>query len=82
MLRKIYEIAGIFCYSDQFLPVYTNSSFESVYSYDGGIVTLYRPEKSILTDCVTGETFEVNESGTEINFKPRENKLFFVKKYI
>ena len=78
LLCEIYKRAGVFFYADKFVPVYTNSSFESVYSYEGGAVTLYRPEKSILTDCITGERFKVDEHGTEIIFKPRENKMFYV----
>ncbi len=80
LLREIYRYAGIFFYTDTPMPVYTSESFLCAYSFEGGEVTLYRPEPSVLTDCVSGERLSVDRHGTRVRFAPRETKLFYVRK--
>ena len=79
LLREIYKYANVFLYADKTVPVYTSKSFECVYHYEGGAVTLYRPRPSYLTDCFTGERCFVDERGTELFFAPHETKCFFIE---
>ena len=60
------------------MPVYTSSSFACLYSFEGGEVTLYRPQPSVLTDCFTGEKIRVDAKGTHVIFKPHETKFYTV----
>lgn len=80
LLQEIYRYADIFMYANKALPVYTSDSFECVYNYNGGAVTLYRPHPSCLTDCFTGERYFVDEKGKEFIFALHETKYFFVEK--
>ncbi len=79
LLREIYRYAKVFTYADKAIPVYTSSSFECVYHYEGGRVRLYRPRPSLLTDCFTGERYFVDRDGTEVLFAPHETKFFIVE---
>ena len=79
LLREIYRYANIFLYADRALPVYTSSSFECVYNYEGGRVRLYRPRASFLTDCFTGERYLVDERGRDFYFEPHETKYFIIE---
>lgn len=78
LLREIYRYARVFFYTDRPMPVYTNSSFACLYSFEGGEVTLYRPQPSVLTDCFTGEKIRVDTKGTRVFFKPHETKFYTV----
>lgn len=80
LVRKIYEYAKIFMYADRSTPVYTSSSFECVYSFEGGEIEIYRKEPSVLTDCFSGDKITVDENGTKITFKPHETKFFTVER--
>lgn len=80
LIKEIYRYANIFMYTNKNIPVYTNASFECVYSYEGGDVDLFRKEDSILTDCFTGEKYEVGPKKTTIRFSPHETKFFYVDK--
>lgn len=79
IIRAIYRQAGIFFYADRLIPIYTNASFECAYCYEGGEVTLYRPELSVLEDCFTGERIAVGPEGAPVRFAPHETRLFIIK---
>jgi hypothetical protein len=79
LIRKFYEYANIFIYASKEIPIYTSSSFECVYNYEGGKVRLYRPRASFLTDCFTGERYLVDEKGKDLYFEPHETKYFIVE---
>lgn len=78
LLKEFYRYANIFVYADKNMPVYTSDSFECVYSRDGGEITLYRPEQSVLTECFGKEKYTVGRDGTTVMFKPHETKFFYV----
>ncbi len=78
LIREFYRYAHIFFYTDRPMPVYTNSSFACLYSFEGGEVKLYRPEPSVLTDCFTGEEIRVDAKGTPVIFIPHETKFYTV----
>lgn len=78
LLREIYRYAHVFFYTDRPMPVYTGSSFACLYSFEGGEVTLYRPQPSVLTDCFTGEKIRVDAKGTRVIFGPHETKFYTV----
>ena len=80
IIDAVYREAGIFRYASPDVPVYANTSFECVYSYHGGTVTLYRRENSVFTDFVTGEKIKVGTAGTGVRFRPCETKLYLVSK--
>ncbi len=80
LIAKIAEYAQIMRYCDRYTPIYTNEGFECVYSFEGGDITLYRPENCTLTDCFGGETYKVGKDGTKVHFEPKETKYFFVEK--
>ena len=79
LLQEFYRYAKVFKYADKSIPVYTSSSFECVYNYEGGKVRLYRPRASLLTDCFTGERYLVDEKGKDFYFEPHETKYFIVE---
>jgi hypothetical protein len=79
LLQEFYRYANVFKYTDHTIPVYTSSSFECVYHYEGGRVRLYRPRASFLTDCFTGERHFVDEKGKDLYFEPHETKYFIVE---
>lgn len=79
LLQEFYKYAKVFKYADKSIPVYTSSSFECVYNYEGGKVRLYRPRASFLTDCFTGERYLVDEKGKDFYFEPHETKYFIVE---
>ncbi len=79
LLQEFYRYANVFKYTDRSIPVYTSSSFECVYHYEGGAVRLYRPRPSVLTDCFTGERHFVDEKGKDLYFEPHETKYFIVE---
>ncbi|MBQ8357423.1 MAG: hypothetical protein IJX39_06395 [Clostridia bacterium] len=78
LIREFYRYAHVFFYADRPMPVYTSSSFACLYSFEGGEVTLYRPEPSVLTDCFTKERLQVDRKGTKVHFAPHEVKFFTV----
>lgn len=79
LIREFYRYAKVFFYTDRPMPVYTSSSFACLYSFEGGEITLYRPEPSLLTDCFTGEQIRVGPSGTKTFFAPHETKFYTIR---
>ena len=80
IIREIYRRAGIFLYADRPVPIYTNAAFACVYCYEGGELTLYRPEPSVLTDCFTGEEIPIGPEGKAVFFAPHETRFFYVRR--
>lgn len=80
LIAEIARYAEILRYCDRFTPVYTSEGFACVYSYEGGDLTLYRPETCDLVDCFTGERYAVGEGGVKVHFDPHETKYFYVEK--
>lgn len=76
VLRKFYEYAGIFMYADRPTVIYTNASFECVYSIQGGDITLYRPQEQTFTEHFTGETITIGPKGTTVHFEPQTTKCY------
>jgi len=78
-MDEMYRLAKIFRYTDRHAPVYVNRSFACVYDYEGGALTLKWPEERVLEDCFTGEKIRVNQAGVQLQMKPRECRLFYVR---
>ncbi len=78
-IREIYRFAKVFSYVPEKNVIYTNRSFACIYSYEGGEVTLRRKEDAVLTEWYTEEKITVGRSGTAVQFKPKETKMYLVE---
>lgn len=79
-LKKLALKAGAFEYLDSCEPVYMSSAVMGIYSYTGGTKKVKWKEPVKIREYFTNEIYDLSPNGTEINFKPKETKVFLVER--